>query len=144
MRSNSLIVSAPEPLFQEVKLLVAQLDQAGTESTETVQTIAIRRANPQVVQQALSSVMGTKVTVNQTASNATSRTSAGARAQGAGGSGPVRQGGGGNTGGGNTGGGNVGGGGQQDVFNLIRTLQGGGRGGGQGGGTRGGGSRGGR
>ena len=31
-RSNSLIVSAPEALFQEVKLLVESLDQAAAES----------------------------------------------------------------------------------------------------------------
>jgi len=65
-RSNSLIVSAPEPLFQEVKQLVAQLDQAGTESTETVQTMTIRRANPQMISQALASVMGDKAQVTTT------------------------------------------------------------------------------
>ena len=65
-RSNSLIVSAPEPLFQEVKLLVAQLDKAGTDSTETVQTMTIRRANPQMISQALASVMGEKAQVTTT------------------------------------------------------------------------------
>lgn len=139
MRSNSLIVSAPEPLFQEVKLLVAQLDQAGTESTETVQTIAIKRANPQVVQQAISSVMGNKVTLTQTAAN-TGRTSAGGTAPGQ--AGQAGRGQGGNRGPQNGGGQQAfGQGGQGADLNMIRALMGGGgqgARGGQGGGARGG------
>jgi type II secretory pathway component GspD/PulD (secretin) len=142
-RSNSLIVSAPEPLFQEVKQLVAQLDQAGTESTETVQTIAIKRANPQMVQQALTSVMGNKVTLNQTAGATTNRTSAGAMGAGRSGTGGVGQtgrGGQGNQGGqGNF---NQGGGGANDVINLLRGLGGQGGRGNFGGGNFGGGSSG--
>lgn len=60
-RSNSLVVSASEPLFQEVKLLVQQLDQAGAGDTETVQVVTLKSASPELVRQALVSITGGKV-----------------------------------------------------------------------------------
>jgi len=60
-RSNSLVVSAPEALFRQVEELVVQLDQAGTEADQTTQVITLKRADPQVVQQALQSLVGQSV-----------------------------------------------------------------------------------
>lgn len=56
-RSNSLIVSAPEPLFEEVEALVHQLDQP-TASNEAVQVVPLVRADPVAIQQALSALTG--------------------------------------------------------------------------------------
>ncbi|MCA9248141.1 MAG: hypothetical protein KDA42_13530, partial [Planctomycetales bacterium] len=76
-RSNALIVSAPDPLFEEVKALVQQLDQAGTESNQAVEVVSIKRASPELVQKALASIVGSQVktstsTVNEQRSSATS------------------------------------------------------------------------
>ncbi|EAQ79125.1 secretin N-terminal domain-containing protein [Blastopirellula marina] len=71
-RSNALVVSAPDPLFDEVKLLVEQLDQAGSDSQETMQVVNIRKSNPETVQNALRSILGANVTSNTT--SATSST----------------------------------------------------------------------
>ena len=40
-RSNSLVVSAPDPLFREVMELVTLLDQATTESEDTMRVVSI-------------------------------------------------------------------------------------------------------
>ncbi|PQO44299.1 secretin N-terminal domain-containing protein [Blastopirellula marina] len=71
-RSNALIVSAPDPLFEEVKMLVEQLDQAGSDSQETMQVVNIRKSNPTTVQNALKSILGANVTSNTSSSGETS------------------------------------------------------------------------
>ena len=67
-RTNSVIVSAPEPLFEEVKQLVEQLDQAAIESNQAVRVITLHRANPNAVQQALSALTGNAVQFGKTGS----------------------------------------------------------------------------
>lgn len=153
-RSNSLVVSAPDPLFEEVKSLVEQLDMAGEDTNQTMQAVRISHTNPEVLQKALQTITGQQVTVNSTSnsSNSTSNTPQAApntdeirqrmetiqrireqmqRGGGSGGTGGGRGGFGGGTGGGR---GGFGGGG----------FGGGGFGGGTGGGGRGGAGGGGR
>lgn len=60
-RSNALIVTAPEPLFQEVQTLVASLDQAGLESDSSVSIVTLKQVNASVVHQALESLLGDKM-----------------------------------------------------------------------------------
>jgi hypothetical protein len=57
-RSNSLVVSAPEPLLRQVEQLVAELDRAGVESEQTMRVVSIRRADPAIVHQALAALVG--------------------------------------------------------------------------------------
>ena len=57
-RSNSLVVSAPDSLFEEVKVLVGQLDQAESGVMETSRVVTLRRANPQTVRQAIAAYVG--------------------------------------------------------------------------------------
>ncbi len=64
-RSNSLIVAAPDDLFQEVKELVEMLDNAATESDEAMEVVPLQRTNSQTVQQALSALMGDSVTMTR-------------------------------------------------------------------------------
>jgi type II secretory pathway component GspD/PulD (secretin) len=71
-RSNSIVVAAPEPLFQEVKLLVEQLDQAGAEEAETMRVVTLKSASPELVQRAIVSITGGKVTTNTTTSPSSS------------------------------------------------------------------------
>ena len=74
-RSNSIVIAAPEPLFQEVKLLVDQLDQAGAEEAETMRVVTLKSASPELVQRAITSITGGKVTTNtSTTSQQTSNT----------------------------------------------------------------------
>lgn len=74
-RSNSLVVSAPDPLFEEVKSLVEELDQAGDDTNQTMQVVKVRSSNPETIQKALSSLTGQAVTVNSTASSNSSSSS---------------------------------------------------------------------
>ncbi len=67
--SNSVIVKAPEGLFQEVLELVQLIDQPNGEMSESVEIVSTV-ANPQVVQQALAKILG-----QQNVGSATSSTS---------------------------------------------------------------------
>ncbi|MHB1038256.1 MAG: secretin N-terminal domain-containing protein [Pirellulales bacterium] len=60
-RTNSLVVSAPESLFDEVKQLVRQLDTAATEADQTTRVVTIRKTNSQSIQSALSAIGGDAV-----------------------------------------------------------------------------------
>ncbi len=74
-RTNSLVVSAPEPLLKEVQELVEQLDQrAETESEETTQVVTLERANPQSIQAALSALLGQDVQIRGGTGSSSSRT----------------------------------------------------------------------
>ncbi len=69
-RTNSVIVCATDPLFQEVKQLVEELDDAATQSNETVGVVSLHGASPQVVQEALDTLMGSSAQVGSTSSAA--------------------------------------------------------------------------
>ncbi len=71
-QSNTLIVAAPDPLFEDVKKLVEQLDQAGASESETMRVVTLKRANPELVQRALSSIVGSQVQVSTTSGNSSS------------------------------------------------------------------------
>jgi type II secretory pathway component GspD/PulD (secretin) len=75
--SNSLIVAAPENLFQQVKGLVEELDRTQSESRQATSVVTLRRASPIVVQQALTGLLGDKVKSNTLSSSTpgTGRTS---------------------------------------------------------------------
>jgi hypothetical protein len=74
-RSNSIVIAAPEPLFQEVRLLVEQLDQAGAEEAETMRVVTLKSASPELVQRAIVSITGGKVTTNTSTNGQSSSTS---------------------------------------------------------------------
>jgi len=67
-RTNSLVVSAPEPLLQEVKDLVHDLDEAAVDSDDTMEVVTLKGANPVAVQQALSTILGQSVNVGRSGS----------------------------------------------------------------------------
>ena len=69
-RSNSLVVSAPEPLFEEVRELVHALDRVAGEDNETVEVITLHDSNPEAVRAALSSLLGDLVKSSDTAPGA--------------------------------------------------------------------------
>lgn len=161
VRTNSLIVTAPEPLYAEVKDLVSQLDQESSSTNDTMKVIALKGStNSATVQQALSQIIGpSNVRSTQLRTNATTANTAatqqglgqfqggrgGGGFPGGGGLGGAFQGGGGGLGGGGAfpggGGGGFGGGGRGGGGGSFGGG-GGGRGGG-GGNFGGGGGRGG-
>ena len=64
-RTNSLIVSASDPLFNEVQILVKQLDTESSENAQTTQVVTLKKSNPQAMQQALSAILGESVKASQ-------------------------------------------------------------------------------
>ena len=61
-RSNSLIVAAPDPLFQEVKTLVTQLDHAAeTNHDESMKVVTLKQTNPQLIQRAVTAMVGNQI-----------------------------------------------------------------------------------
>ncbi|MGE3240837.1 MAG: secretin N-terminal domain-containing protein [Pirellulales bacterium] len=67
-RSNSLVVRAPDPLFEEVKSLVAQLDEIDTDSPEITRVVSLKHTNSSAVQRALVSVLGEQAKTSTTTS----------------------------------------------------------------------------
>ena len=57
-RSNSVIVTAPEPLFRQVEALVQQIDQPGSTDTDVVSVVPIKVSDPELVQKTLNSILG--------------------------------------------------------------------------------------
>ncbi|GIW92298.1 MAG: hypothetical protein KatS3mg110_0339 [Pirellulaceae bacterium] len=77
--SNSVIVRAPEGLFQQVLELVQLIDQPNGEMSESVEIVSTV-ANPQVVQQALAKILGqpsSGSTTSGTSSRSTTGTTSG-------------------------------------------------------------------
>ncbi|MGL6225691.1 MAG: secretin N-terminal domain-containing protein [Thermoguttaceae bacterium] len=67
--SNSLIVSSPEVLFEEVKLFVDMVDQTAGDQELVTEVIEVKHVNPQALRQALSSIAGpAAITSNSVAS----------------------------------------------------------------------------
>jgi hypothetical protein len=58
-RSNSLIVTGPEPLYRQVEALVRQIDQPGGTDTDVVSVVPLKVSDPELVQKALNSILGT-------------------------------------------------------------------------------------
>ena len=139
-RTNSLIVAAPDYLFNEVKALVEQLDVSELASDQIVRVYSLKSSNADLLTRSVQSLYGDKVTVSKTStSGSTSARPGGAQGARPGGQGqqppqPQQQRPGGQ--------GNQPGQGQQPQMNMQDLLNAAQRGG-QGGGGRGGGGQGG-
>ncbi|NLE36450.1 MAG: hypothetical protein GX621_00330 [Pirellulaceae bacterium] len=70
-RTNSLIVSAPETLFEEVRELVHALDEVASDDVETVEVVSLRESNAAAVREALSSLLGDSIQGGVTTGTAT-------------------------------------------------------------------------
>jgi type II secretory pathway component GspD/PulD (secretin) len=73
--SNSLIIAAPEPMFQEVHELVMALDQAGTQTQEAIEVRTLHLANPDVVNTALRAILGENVSTSRSSGGSGASTS---------------------------------------------------------------------
>ena len=73
LRTNSLLISAPDYLFDEVKAVVAQLDTATVAADETIRVVSLRQSNADLVQRSLQTMLGTGMTASKT--SPTSQTS---------------------------------------------------------------------
>jgi hypothetical protein len=79
--SNSIVVIAPEPLFLEVQALVHQLDSANIRTQDALEVRTLRLTNPEVVQQALQSILGDRVQTTTSSGSSSSRPSSGGSGQ---------------------------------------------------------------
>ena len=71
-RSNSLIVTSTQSLYDEVKAAVEMIDQAGADTEEVAEVVAIDgNINPTILNNALVSMFGSQVKTNTTSNNAT-------------------------------------------------------------------------
>jgi type II secretory pathway component GspD/PulD (secretin) len=70
-RTNSLVVVAPDSLFQEVKDLVEQLDEAAGDSDQTLEVVTLQRANSETIRQALSAMVGPSVQFGRAGTSST-------------------------------------------------------------------------
>jgi len=70
-RNNMLIVRAPDPLFEEIKSLVAELDETEADKPETTRVVSLKHTNSAAVQKALSSILGNVTTSTTPAQTAT-------------------------------------------------------------------------
>lgn len=74
-RSNSLIVAAPESLFEDVKQFVETLDTVSPDTNESVQVVTLHRSSTQSVEAALSALGGENIQVTRTAGSSGSMSS---------------------------------------------------------------------
>jgi len=65
-RTNNLIVSATDTLFEEVKQLVQQLDEAAASQNETVRVVTLHRTSAAAVEKALTAFAGDAVQSSST------------------------------------------------------------------------------
>ena len=56
--SNSLVVMAPEPLYQQVMLLVRDIDRLDEDYSESIVVVGVNDVNPEVMQEALANIFG--------------------------------------------------------------------------------------
>jgi type II secretory pathway component GspD/PulD (secretin) len=71
-RSNSLIVTSTQALYDEVKAAVEMIDQAGADTEEVTEVAVIEgNLNPTVINNALTSMFGSQVRSNATATSST-------------------------------------------------------------------------
>jgi hypothetical protein len=75
--SNSLIIAAPEPMYIEVHELVMALDQAGTQTQESIEVRTLHLANPDVVNTALRAILGDNVTAARSSNGSSGASSRG-------------------------------------------------------------------
>jgi type II secretory pathway component GspD/PulD (secretin) len=74
-RNNMLIVRAPDPLFEEIKLLVEELDEMEADSPETTRVVSLKHTNSAAVQKALTSILDNVQTGTTSAQTPTSSSS---------------------------------------------------------------------
>ena len=69
-RSNSLVVRSSEPLFEEVKTLVEQLDRAGVERPVSTRVVSLRNTGSEALKETLVSLLGDKAVLGTGAAQA--------------------------------------------------------------------------
>lgn len=82
-RTNTLIVAAPDSLFEEVKQLVNQLDVAAAEQNQTVRVIPLHGSNTSTLETALRAIAGDTVQIARSGGNTMSSYPMSPQSQGA-------------------------------------------------------------
>jgi type II secretion system protein D len=71
-RTNSLVCSCSSAMYEDVKKLTEQLDQAAKDSTRTVRVVSIKGVDPLLVQQAVDAIQGRQTVRPTTGASGTS------------------------------------------------------------------------
>jgi type II secretory pathway component GspD/PulD (secretin) len=74
-RSNSLVVRSSEPLFEEVKTLVEQLDRAGVERPVSTRVVSLRNTGSEALKETLVSLLGDKAVLGSAAAKTATNSS---------------------------------------------------------------------
>lgn len=72
-RSNSLVVRSSEPLFEQVKALVEDLDRAGVERPVSTRVVSLRNTSSTALRETLVSLLGEKAEVGAVSGEASSK-----------------------------------------------------------------------
>jgi len=72
-RQNTLIVVAPQSVFEEIRVLVTQLDVAIPGLRKTIRTVSISRSNPETIQRALAAILGDAVQTTGTSTGGSAK-----------------------------------------------------------------------
>jgi type II secretion system protein D len=59
--TNSIVVSCPEPMFQQIKNLIDELDRASEVATRTVKVVRINNVDPETMARAIAAVTGQRM-----------------------------------------------------------------------------------
>ena len=57
-RTNSLVVSCPEPLYEQIRRLVEELDKQASQSNRTVRVVRVNNVDPELLQRAVEAITG--------------------------------------------------------------------------------------
>jgi len=71
-RTNSLVVVCATPLFEDIKKLVEQMEKVAGDSPRTVRVVTVKGIDPNLVQQAIDAISGTKTTQSRPGSSGSS------------------------------------------------------------------------
>ena len=64
-RTNSIVVACPQKIYNEVSLLVKQLDDAAKDASRTVKVVSVKGIDPLLVQQAVDAIQGRRTSAQQ-------------------------------------------------------------------------------
>ncbi len=74
-RNNAIVVAAADPLFNEVKLLVEELDVPSDDSQQATRVVTLKHTNPDTVKSAIVSLLGDQAITNGVQSTSSSSSS---------------------------------------------------------------------
>ncbi len=76
-RSNAIIVTGPQKLFEQVEAMVKLIDQPGSEDSDVITVVPVRVSDPEVMQKALESILKSTAGSSSSGSSSSQASSSG-------------------------------------------------------------------